>query len=99
MGRCDSWGPEGRMLLRGRTSMAHGLDYRDGLDMKKPVPLVRRTGSVGLWAYINSGSDLFSRAVAHQVSSALESLTSVFGMGTGGPLRYNHQKSGLQCAT
>ena len=31
------------------------------------------------------GIDLFSRAVASQVSSALQSLTSVFGMGTGGP--------------
>ena len=28
-------------------------------------------------------SDLLSRAVTHQVSSALRSLTSVFGMGTG----------------
>ena len=31
------------------------------------------------------GIDLFSRLVAKQVSSALVSLTSVFGMGTGGP--------------
>ena len=30
-----------------------------------------------------SGEDLFFRAVASQVSSALESLTAVFGMGTG----------------
>ena len=30
------------------------------------------------------GDDLFSQGVAPQVSSALESLTSVFGMGTGG---------------
>ena len=30
-------------------------------------------------------ADLFSRAVARQVSSAPMSLTSVFGMGTGGP--------------
>ena len=30
-----------------------------------------------------SGSDLSSRAVTHQVFSALQSLTSVFGMGTG----------------
>ena len=33
---------------------------------------------------IRTGSVIFSRAVARQVSSALESLTSVFGMGTGG---------------
>ena len=31
------------------------------------------------------GYELFSRAVASQVSSAQMSLTSVFGMGTGGP--------------
>ena len=31
----------------------------------------------------STGNVLLSRAVAHQVSSALESLTSVFGMGTG----------------
>ena len=31
------------------------------------------------------GVDLFSRPVARQVSSAQVSLTSVFGMGTGGP--------------
>ena len=31
------------------------------------------------------GISLFSQAVASQVSSALLSLTSVFGMGTGGP--------------
>ena len=31
-----------------------------------------------------SGDDLLSQAVARQVSSALWSLTSVFGMGTGG---------------
>ena len=31
------------------------------------------------------GPDLFSRTVSSKVSSALRSLTSVFGMGTGGP--------------
>ena len=31
-----------------------------------------------------TGSDLSSRAVSSQVLSALESLTTVFGMGTGG---------------
>ena len=31
------------------------------------------------------GSDLFSRAASSRVSSALMSLTAVFGMGTGGP--------------
>ena len=36
-------------------------------------------------AVFRVGSYLFSRAVASQVSSARQSLTSVFGMGTGGP--------------
>ena len=31
------------------------------------------------------GYDLFFRVVSNQVFSALQSLTSVFGMGTGGP--------------
>ena len=35
--------------------------------------------------FICVGYDLFFRAVASQVFSALQSLTSVFGMGTGGP--------------
>ena len=34
---------------------------------------------------LDVGYDLFFRAVSSQVSSALQSLTSVFGMGTGGP--------------
>ena len=33
----------------------------------------------------NVGADLFSRAASRQVSSARVSLTTVFGMGTGGP--------------
>ena len=33
----------------------------------------------------NVGAYLFFRAVASQVSSARQSLTSVFGLGTGGP--------------
>jgi hypothetical protein len=32
---------------------------------------------------VNPGDDLLSHAVAHAVPSALEGLTSVFGMGTG----------------
>ena len=38
-----------------------------------------------LFSCIGVGFDLFSRLVAKQVFSALQSLTSVFGMGTGGP--------------
>ena len=32
------------------------------------------------------GDDLFSQAVAHQVSSALARFTTVFGKGTGGTM-------------
>ena len=34
--------------------------------------------------FFETGDVLFSQAVTHQVSSALRSLTTVFGMGTGG---------------
>ena len=37
--------------------------------------------------FLRVGENLFSRAVTSQVSSAPASLTSVFGMGTGGPSR------------
>ena len=42
------------------------------------------------------GSYLFSRTVASQVSSARQSLTSVFGMGTGGPSASMAPTSNLQ---
>ena len=41
----------------------------------------------------NVGADLSSRAVAGKVFSALRSLTSVFGMGTGGPSGIWHRLS------
>ena len=44
----------------------------------------RRWRATGLREMKYPGDDLFSQEVAPQVSSALESLTSVFGMGTGG---------------
>mgnify|MGYP006945380692 CR=1 FL=1 len=37
------------------------------------------------WLNKSVGVDLFSRAASSQVFSALLSLTTVFGMGTGGP--------------
>jgi hypothetical protein len=42
------------------------------------------------------GSDLLSHSVAQAVPSAREGLTSVFGMGTGDPLRYGHRKLNYQ---
>ena len=41
---------------------------------------------------LDPGGYLLSRAVASQVPSAYEGLTSVFGMGTGGSLQPNHRK-------
>ena len=38
-----------------------------------------------MWNSCCVGNDLSSRPVSRQVLSALQSLTSVFGMGTGGP--------------
>ena len=41
---------------------------------------------------LETGGDLLSRAVTSQVPSALKGLTSVFGMGTGDPLRHCRRK-------
>ena len=41
------------------------------------------------------GIELFSRAASSQVSSPLQSLTSVFGMGTGGPSAFVTPTSSL----
>jgi hypothetical protein len=50
------------------------------VETKRKRPVANATG---LLAVINPGSDLLSHAVSHAVPSAVESLTSVFGMGTG----------------
>ena len=47
-----------------------------------PFPKVSRTRRS---AILGVGFDLSSRTVSGEVLSALQSLTSVFGMGTGGP--------------
>ena len=46
--------------------------------------LTAECSAIELLRIMESGSDLSSRAVSSQVLSALESLTAVFGMGTGG---------------
>ena len=43
----------------------------------------------------NPGSDLLSHAVTHAMPSAVESLTSVFGMGTGVTSSYDHRE--IEC--
>jgi hypothetical protein len=47
-------------------------------ESKKAVPVL-----IGTAFEFNPGGDLRSRAVTSAVSSALQGLTSVFGMGTG----------------
>src|SRR5581483_4145307 len=43
-------------------------------------------------AFIYAGNDLLSHTLSRAVQSALRGLTSVFGMGTGGPPRYDHRR-------
>ena len=58
------------------------------------IELLRNNGlqGVDLQSNLETGGGLLSRAVTHQVPSALKGLTSVFGMGTGDPLRHCHRK-------
>ena len=51
------------------------------------------------WVSMDPGSCLSSRAVSSQVLSVYVSLTSVFGMGTGGSSQLNHRKGSLLQAT
>ena len=57
-----------------------GLSHHAEDTAQRPGDRARRTGVLKC---NNPGDDLFSRKAALSVSSALESLTSVFGMGTG----------------
>ena len=50
----------------------------------KTVKVLSALSTTLLGLYKSFGIDLFSRTVASQVFSAMASLTSVFGMGTGG---------------
>ena len=50
-----------------------------------PEAIYRRKKTAAQAAVFRVGIDLSSRSVSRQVLSALVSLTSVFGMGTGGP--------------
>ena len=47
--------------------------------------LVQCREQISLLSSVSVSTELFSRAVSRKVSSPLQSLTSVFGMGTGGP--------------
>ena len=48
-------------------------------DLRRKKPLISKL----IRGIKDSGGDLLSHAVSHAVPSALKSLTSVFGMGTG----------------
>ena len=78
--------PEARSLVR------PGLDAEPGCAetaMRGKLPAPGRTKESPLlfqatgFVRNNPGSDLLSHAVTHAVPSAVEGLTSVFGMGTG----------------
>ena len=77
--------------MRSMVSMASGSKKKN----RSPTGH-RREGTKKEAIYIASlldpGSYLFFQTVASQVSSAYESLTSVFGMGTGGTSQLNHRK-------
>ncbi len=55
------------------------------IQQQKKKPFRHKKTTILLDGCLNVGILLLSRAVASQVSSARASLTSVFGMGTGGP--------------
>ena len=57
---------------------------RHGTKIYPPRKVIKNNHPIG-WLLLYVGIFLFSRIVTNQVSSAPLSLTSVFGMGTGGP--------------
>ena len=73
-----------------RADLPHQTWERSSLrDLSRPGHRAPGTKKPPAFAsgFICVGENLFSRAVTSQVSSAPASLTSVFGMGTGGPSR------------
>ena len=60
----------------------HNLQYPTAL--KEHHNQKNKRTDINYRFFFQNGSFIFSRAVTRQVSSAQESLTSVFGMGTGG---------------
>ena len=57
-----------------------------------PAARTRKSFDLAIEALWGPGGCLSSRAVASQVLSVYVSLTSVFGMGTGGTSQLNHRK-------
>ena len=92
--RPSAWGPPVGSVARGagRESLSRGGSFVKAVSETLLAPPGRKTGITKkqppYWATAFSvGENLFFRAVTSQVSSAPASLTSVFGMGTGGPSR------------
>ena len=65
-----------------RKSRQNIISYQENIHKIISITLARKRQPYGCLKKI-TGDDLLSQAAAHQVSSALRSLTSVFGMGTG----------------
>ena len=63
---------------------ACALAIGSGLSLGRAGPSIQM-GAMAGQGVSRIGTDLFSQSVSRQVSSAQVSLTSVFGMGTGGP--------------
>ena len=68
-----------------RLTSVFGMGTGGPTALKTLTHTVRPLGPTILTSFEDVGSDLFSRDASIQVSSAQHSLTSVFGMGTGGP--------------
>ena len=84
------WWRFGVASVAGVDAVDHGASVTDQAEQRADaihppsIAMPRRSGATGLRDMKYPGDDLFSQEVTPQVSSALESLTSVFGMGTGG---------------
>lgn len=82
-----------RLAGKGNADFEPGWNDGCGIESRRTLegdgPGKKKGPAAGCRALRKSGGDLLSHTVSHAVSSALEGLTSVFGMGTGGtpPLR------------
>ena len=59
------------------------LIFANGNDILKLLTINKKSSTKGAFFINSTGNDLLSHTVTHAVPSALESLTAVFGMGTG----------------
>ena len=80
--RLGHWARVHLVVERRRRAVRSAVGRRLGGHVQS-LPIARAHVRKGSEKRQNPGDDLFSREAALSVSSALESLTSVFGMGTG----------------